>query len=299
VLASLPPEAPEATYFVAAPECGGSVADIFISHTREDRERTAALARALEDFRNTEGIREALKTTPPPIAVVPQKLQTSLAVVSPSHRGLLLVAVVWCTANAMLTTSGCAAQRGPGVQTVDAVDVDRYVGTWFEIARFPNRFQDRCIGGVTATYTLRSDGHLDVINRCQTDNGAIEARGVARIVDTETRARLKVRFAPAVFSFLPFVWGDYWILGLGHDYSWAVVGSPDRAYLWILARAPALDWERYTLALATAAANGFAVERLINTPQSAGRARDVARYEERANSLVLHAQNGRRSAPSR
>jgi apolipoprotein D and lipocalin family protein len=151
------------------------------------------------------------------------------------------------------------------MQTVDAVDVDRYVGNWFEIARLPNSFQDECIGDVTASYATRSDGRLDVVNRCRTEDGAIEARGVARIVDIETRARLKVRFAPAVLSFLPFVWGDYWILGLGHDYSWAVVGSPDRKYLWILARTPALDWERYTLALATASANGFAVERLLYT----------------------------------
>lgn len=194
----------------------------------------------------------------------------------PGCRRLLLV--VLCTASAMLTTvSGCAAQPRGVMQTVDTVDVDRYVGNWFEIARFPNSFQDECIGDVTASYATRSDGRLDVINRCRTESGAIEARGVARIVDTETRAQLKVRFAPAVFSFLPFVWGDYWILGLGHDYSWAIVGSPDREYLWILARTPALDWERYTLALATASANGFAVERLIETPQSAARAKDAAR----------------------
>jgi apolipoprotein D and lipocalin family protein len=169
----------------------------------------------------------------------------------------------------MLTTmSGCATQPRDAVQTVDAVDIDRYVGSWFEIARFPNSFQDECIGDVTARYATRSDGRLDVINRCRTENGPIEARGIARIVDTETRARLKVRFAPAVLSFLPFVWGDYWILGLERDYSWAVVGSPDREYLWILARTPALDWEDYTLALATASANGFAVERLIQTNQS-------------------------------
>lgn len=133
------------------------------------------------------------------------------------------------------------AQRGTTVQTVDAVDVDRYAGKWFEIARFPNSFRDECTRGVIATYALRPDGRLDVINRCQTRSGPIEARGVARIVDNGTGARLKVRFAPAVLWFLPFVWGDYWILGLAHDYSWAVVGSPEREYLWILARTPALD----------------------------------------------------------
>ena len=179
--------------------------------------------------------------------------------------------LVVCLTSAVLTTMiGCAGQQRSGVQTVDRVDVDRYVGNWFEIARFPNSFQDECVGDVTASYAIRPDGRLDVINRCRTASGSTEARGVARIVDMETRARLEVRFAPAVLSFLPFVWGDYWILGLGSDYSWALVGSPDREYLWILARAPALDWERYTLALVTASVNGFAVERLVQTSQSAG-----------------------------
>ena len=94
----------------------------------------------------------------------------------PGCRRLLLV--VLCTASAMLTTvSGCAAQPRGVMQTVDTVDVDRYVGNWFEIARFPNSFQDECIGDVTASYATRSDGRLDVINRCRTESGAIEARG--------------------------------------------------------------------------------------------------------------------------
>jgi apolipoprotein D and lipocalin family protein len=187
-----------------------------------------------------------------------------------NSRRLLPVLMASCAAGAVLMTmAGCAAPRENGVLTVNTVDVDRYIGNWFEIARFPNSFQNECVGDVTASYVQRSDGRLDVINRCRTESGPIEARGVARIVDSETRARLQVRFAPAVLSLLPFVWGDYWILGLGHDYSWVLVGSPDRANLWILARTPALDWERYTLALATASANGFPVERLILTSQSA------------------------------
>ena len=156
--------------------------------------------------------------------------------------------------------------REPGpVRTVEAVDLDRYLGNWFEIARFPNRFQRNCVGDVRASYARRADGRLDVINRCIGSDGAIEAKGIARVVDSRTRAKLKVRFAPAVLSFLPFVWGDYWILGLAGDYSWAVVGSPDREYLWILARAPGLDGERFDAALAVARANGFDVGRLIET----------------------------------
>jgi apolipoprotein D and lipocalin family protein len=185
------------------------------------------------------------------------------------RRDSLLRYVAGVMGAVLMVVGGCAAQDRGGVQTVDAVDVDRYLGDWFEIARFPNRFQDECVGDVTASYATRADGRLDVINRCRTEGGPIDARGVARIVDTQTRARLQVRFAPAWLSFLPFVWGDYWILGLAHDYSWAVVGSPDRDYLWILARTPMLEWEDYTLALATAGANGFDVGRLSETRQSA------------------------------
>lgn len=161
------------------------------------------------------------------------------------------------------------AQESKPVRTVDAVDLGRYVGDWFEIARFPNRFQNKCVGDVRASYMRREDGRIDVINRCRTMDGVTEAHGVAKVVDTRTSAKLKVRFAPAALSFLPFVWGDYWILGLAADYSWAVVGSPDRVYLWFLARTPAIDTERYATALGVARGNGFDVDRLVRTSQSA------------------------------
>ena len=165
-------------------------------------------------------------------------------------------------AAAVPTGAGCAQESGT-VQTVDTVDLTRYAGDWFEIARFPNRFQDECAGDVRATYAARPDGRLDVVNRCRDQRGGtMEARGVARVVDAETRAKLEVRFAPAWLSWLPMVWGDY---------SWAVVGSPDREYLWILARMPALDWERHSLALATASANGYDVSRLTMTAHASGR----------------------------
>jgi len=163
----------------------------------------------------------------------------------------------------MVTTANAQA---PAVRTVDVVDLERYAGEWFEIARFPNRFQRTCDGDVRALYTRRTDGRIDVINRCRTsDGGQTEAKGVAKVIDPVTSAKLKVRFAPAVLSVLPFVWGDYWILGLAADYSWAVVGSPDRTYLWVLARTPALDTSAYEKALATARTNGFDVARLERT----------------------------------
>jgi len=159
-----------------------------------------------------------------------------------------------------------ASLQSEPVRTVDAVDLTRYLGEWFEIARFPNRFQKACTSDVRATYRRRPDGRIDVLNQCRsTDGQVIDAQGVARITDARTSAKLKVRFAPAVLSFLPVVWGDYWIIGLADDYSWAVVGSPDRAYLWILARSPTMETVGFEAARAAARANGFDVNRLETT----------------------------------
>ena len=160
------------------------------------------------------------------------------------------------------------AQTPSPVRTVPSVNLDRYAGDWFEIARFPNRFQRQCLGEVRATYARRSDGLVDVTNRCRTAEGETEALGVARIADERTSAKLKVRFAPAWLSWLPPVWGDYWIIGLAPDYAWAVVGDPGREYLWILARAPHLDGKSLAEARAAARDNGFDIERLVPTPQA-------------------------------
>jgi len=165
-----------------------------------------------------------------------------------------------------MVMSAAAAMVVMQVQTVPQVDLNRYLGEWHEVARFPNRFQKSCVSEVVATYSKRDDGRLRVVNRCKTaDGGTKDAEGVARVVDTATNARLKVRFAPAALSFLPFVWGDYWIIGLADDYSWAVVGSPDREYLWILARSPQPDARSYEAALAAARAQGFDANGLVRT----------------------------------
>jgi len=169
-----------------------------------------------------------------------------------------------------LQPSAARAQTLP-VRTVPFVDLNRYAGHWFEIARFPNRFQRQCVADVRASYARRADGRIDVINRCRTGNGVTEARGIARLVDEHTQAKLKVRFAPAWLSWLPPVWGDYWIIGLAPGYSWALVGDPGREYLWILARTPRLDAESLAAARTVAQGNGFDVGRLLQTPQDAGR----------------------------
>ncbi|MBA3948749.1 MAG: lipocalin family protein [Acidobacteria bacterium] len=169
----------------------------------------------------------------------------------------------------MSVTPPAHAGSSQDVRTVARVDLSRYAGEWFEVARFPNRFQEKCAGDVQARYARRSDGRIDVINRCRRADGSIdEARGVARVVDEQTSAKLKVRFAPAVLSFLPMVWGDYWVIGLAEDYAWAVVGSPDREYLWVLGRRQELTKGELAAALATARANGFDVDRLRMTAQT-------------------------------
>jgi apolipoprotein D and lipocalin family protein len=198
-------------------------------------------------------------------------VRTALANARPRCAPRLAAAVALLAAT-MLPPAAARAQTLPPVRAVPVVDLDRYAGDWFEIARFPNRFQRQCVGDVRATYARRADGRVDVVNRCRVAEGETEARGVARIVDERSRAKLKVRFAPAWLSWLPMVWGDYWIIGLAPDYSWAVVGDPGRDYLWILARAPDLDDGSMAAARAVARDNGFAVDRLVPTSQ-AGAAR--------------------------
>jgi apolipoprotein D and lipocalin family protein len=161
-----------------------------------------------------------------------------------------------------------AATPTESVTTVPAVDLTRYLGTWYEIARYDNWFQRSCAGNVAATYATRADGRIDVTNVCRaSDGGTKTAKGLAEVVDRKTRARLRVRFAPAFLSFLPMVWGDYWVLGLADDYSWSVVGTPDRKYLWILARTPALTESQQDAVLTVVRAQGFDRQRLLYTKQ--------------------------------
>jgi apolipoprotein D and lipocalin family protein len=162
-----------------------------------------------------------------------------------------------------------AIAAGPPA-TQDWVDLARYAGRWYEIARLPNRFQERCAGDVAATYTLRADGRVTVLNECRKSDGSIaHAEGVARRAEEAGPAsRLKVRFAPAWLSFLPLVWGDYWILELDPDYRHALVGDPSRKYLWILSRTPELDDAEYASLVAAAARKGFDVGGLRRTPHT-------------------------------
>jgi apolipoprotein D and lipocalin family protein len=162
------------------------------------------------------------------------------------------------------------ARAGGQVQTVPRVDLDRYYGSWFEIARYPNRFQKSCASDVVAEYAPRPDGRIQVVNRCRRADGTTsQASGVARLATRDgSNARLEVRFAPAFLSFIPAVWGDYWIIGLADDYSYAVVGDPGRSYLWILSRTPELAGPVYSRLLDLVRSQGFDPSRLVRTKQS-------------------------------
>ena len=152
--------------------------------------------------------------------------------------------------------------------TIPALDVKRYMGTWYEIAKFPNDFQKKCVGFTTATYSLRDDGRVDVLNRCRRADGSTDdAKAVARLVGEATSPKLKVRFAPAIVSWLPMVWGDYWVIDLDPDYQLAAVSEPKREYLWILSRTPKVDPAVYDALLGRLRAQGLDMNRLVPTRQ--------------------------------
>jgi apolipoprotein D and lipocalin family protein len=151
---------------------------------------------------------------------------------------------------------------GPPLRTALHVDLARYAGTWHEIARLPNRFESRCAGQPSATYTPRGET-IEVINRCLTRQGTEKlAHGVARIEPDSGGAKLSVNFLPAWLHWLPFGWGDYWILFVDDAYSVAVVGNPSRDGLWILARERQLDAATLQALVDVAGEQGFAVNRL-------------------------------------
>lgn len=171
---------------------------------------------------------------------------------------------LWILWMGLLVAGSVAADEGTIPATVSNVDLDRYLGTWYEIARLPNRFQDQCAGDVTAEYARMDDGRIQVINRCREAAGTMdEARGVARIVDAATNAKLEVSFL-SLFGWQLF-WGDYWILDLGDAYEYSVVGHPDRTYAWILARAPRLSPESRRRIDEVLARAGYDPARLVTT----------------------------------
>jgi apolipoprotein D and lipocalin family protein len=156
--------------------------------------------------------------------------------------------------------SACA--HNPSLNVVQHVDLKRYTGTWYEISSYPTSFQKGCTG-TKATYSIRDDGDIDVLNQCYKkgfDGEITSVKGKAWVVDETTNAKLKVRF------FWPF-WGSYWIIDLGKEYEYAVVGHPSREYLWILSRTPQMDDILYYDILDRTTLQGYDTSKLVKTLQ--------------------------------
>jgi apolipoprotein D and lipocalin family protein len=168
---------------------------------------------------------------------------------------LLIVAVVAIRGAEAAPEPGRPSGPGP-VTAVSTVDLARYRGFWYEIAKIPNQFQKQCARQTIAHYSQRADGQLNVLNQCIKKNGnADQARGIARVVDPTSRAKLKVSLV-SFWGWRPF-WGDYWIIGLDQNYRWAIVGTPDRHYGWILARSQRLDPATLETILTILERNGY------------------------------------------
>lgn len=162
----------------------------------------------------------------------------------------------------------------PPVTTVSSVNLEQYLGHWYEIAAMPQFFERKCVGNTTADYALEnaseSDQQLTVSNRCEKSDGSIStALGRAKVVNETTHAKLKVTFVHFL-GWQYLLGGDYWILGLGENYSFAVVGSPGRNYAWILGRTPSLSPAELSQASQILIDQGFDTCKLIFTPQNGG-----------------------------
>ncbi|RXQ95791.1 lipocalin [Ancylomarina salipaludis] len=160
--------------------------------------------------------------------------------------------------------TGCKTQKGMVDNTVvRELDINRYLGTWYEIARFDHRFE-RGLVGVTANYSMRDDGKIQVINsgyKNRLDGAFSEAIGKAKIPDPENEpAKLKV-------SFFLFFYGDYFVLELDDDYQWAIIGSSSDKYLWILSRTPQIDKDLYTALLENLKRRGYDISKLLKVEQ--------------------------------
>lgn len=177
---------------------------------------------------------------------------------------LLSLTALTATASDLHAASQAPAPLSP----VSSLDVPRYMGTWYEIAKYPNWFQKKCTGETRAEYTLRPDGTVQVINRCRLTTGEMnEAVGTARQIGPSNSAQLEVRFAPAWLSFLPFVWGDYWVIDIDNDYQLVAVSEPKQEYLWILSRTKTVDHGAYRQLLNRLASKGFDLDKLERTRQ--------------------------------
>jgi apolipoprotein D and lipocalin family protein len=151
-------------------------------------------------------------------------------------------------------------------KTVERVDLEKYLGDWYEIAHLPMFFQRKCASNTTASYRLTNNKKIEVLNQCQTATGKkLASTGVATAVD-KTNSKLKVSFLPKGLRWVPFTKGDYWVLKVDDNYQTALVGGPSHKYLWILSRTPQIDEAVYQSYVQAAQEQGYDTSKLIRNP---------------------------------
>lgn len=155
------------------------------------------------------------------------------------------------------------------LKTVDKVELDRYLGVWYEVARKPLYFQKKCDRNVTATYTLNENGNVNVDNRCYSQDGKLnQSVGEAFIQNQPYNSKLKVSFLPSAIRWMPFGRGDYWILKIDADYQTVLVGEPGRKYMWVLSRTSQPNEKVVKEYLDYAKSVGYDLGDVINTKQT-------------------------------
>lgn len=173
-----------------------------------------------------------------------------------------------------------AAQAAPlpALTAVPSVDLNRYQGLWYQIALYPNTFQKQCVSNTTAEYKPLANGQIEVTNQCKTSDGSTsKVVGAARIKPLKlfgvpvgkgtVNSKLEVRFAPAFLSWINAVWAPYWVIQLADDYRYAVIGEPNRKFLWILSRTPTLDPQDRAIINGLLQQQGYDPTKLQEEPQ--------------------------------
>lgn len=166
----------------------------------------------------------------------------------------------------------------PALTAVPSVDLNRYQGLWYQIALYPNTFQKQCVSNTTAEYKPLANGQIEVTNQCKTSDGSTsKVVGAARIKPLKlfgvpvgkgtVNSKLEVRFAPAFLSWINAVWAPYWVIQLADDYRYAVIGEPNREYLWILSRTPTLDPQDRAIINGLLQQQGYDPTKLQEEPQ--------------------------------
>ena len=198
-------------------------------------------------------------------------MKTTNALIQPTSRWLITALCCSLLAWAPLASVQAQSTETPPapLESIASLDVPRYMGTWYEVAKYPNWFQKRCIANTSATYAVQPNGMLQVLNRCEKEDGSMtDALGEAKQVGDANSPKLKVRFAPAWLSFLPFVWGNYWVIDLDPQYQLAAVSEPSRKYLWILSRTQTVEPKAYEALLQRLKQQGFNLDAIEISKQT-------------------------------